>query len=117
MNQCALLGSPDHFFIQNLAASNPQLFDDPFALIEVMPKQSSIEEMKFALAISKEFAQARIVKQEPAGLINDTNRGRAELQQLAKLTLVLGSFCSESGRAVSRCWSRYVRSHVIIFAP
>jgi hypothetical protein len=45
-----------------LAASNPQLFDDPFALIEVVPKQTSIEKMKLALAISKDFAQTRIVK-------------------------------------------------------
>jgi hypothetical protein len=76
MNQRAPLGSPDHFCIQNLPALSPQLLDDPLALIEVMPKQTSIEEMKFALAVSKEFAQARIVKQQPAGLINDTNRGR-----------------------------------------
>ena len=62
MNQCALLGSPDHFFIQNLAATSPQLFDDPFALIEVMPKQTSIEEMKLALAISEYFAQTGIMK-------------------------------------------------------
>src|ERR1700736_5163092 len=101
MNQRALLGSKDHFFIQNLAASSPQLFDDPLALIEVMPKQTSIEEMKFALAISKDFAQTRIVKKEPPAVINDTNRGWGELQQLAQLTLVLGSFCSESGGAVA----------------
>jgi hypothetical protein len=114
MNRGALFGSPDHLFIQNLAALGPQSVDYPLALIEVIPKQTSIEEVKLALAISEDLAQARIVEQEPPGLIYDTNRGWGELQQLPELTLVLGRFCSESRRAVACCRSRYVRGHVVL---
>ena len=66
-----------------------------------MPEQTSIAKLKFILAVSQDFAQTRIMEQQPAVLIDDQERGRAEFQQFAKLTFVLGGLGSKSGTAIA----------------
>ncbi len=61
--------------------------------------------------VTQHFAQACIVKQKPAILINHEERRRAELQQLAKLTFLLGSLGIECGTAIGPCRLRDVIRH------
>ena len=102
MNQRAFLGPPYHLFIQNLAALIAQLVDDPRALIEVMPMRAGVAKVEFILAVSQNFAQPRVVEQQPAILIDHQQRRGAELQHLAELTLVLGRLGSRSRAAIGR---------------
>ena len=43
-----------------------------------------------SFVIAEQFAQPRIVEQQPAVLVDDPQRRRTELQHFAELTLVLG---------------------------
>ena len=70
MNQRPLLGPPNHLFIENLAALRAQLVDDPRALIEVMPMHAGVAKVELGFAVAQNFAQPRIVEQEPAVLVD-----------------------------------------------
>ena len=59
-------------------------------LFEVVPELASINAVELVLSVSKQLAQPRVVKQQPAILIHDQQRSRTELQDFAKLALVLG---------------------------
>ena len=97
MNQSALFGSPYDPFIQNLSAVIPQLLDDPLALREVIPMLAGVTEVQLLFAVSENFAQTRIVKQQATVLIDDDERRWTEIEYLAELALVLCRLDSESG--------------------
>jgi len=42
----------------------PQLLDDPLALREIMPMLAGVAEVQFLFAVSENFAQTRVVKQQ-----------------------------------------------------
>ena len=109
MNQRAPLGPPDRFFIQNLAALIPQLLDDTCALIEVMPKQASIEKIKLALLYPRISRSRALWNSRAAVVIDDQQPCGAELQDLAELTFVLGRFDSKSDAAIGRRHLAYSR--------
>ena len=74
---------------------------------------AGVAEVQFFLAVSQNFAQLRVVKQQPAILIDDQQRRRTELQNFAELTLVLGRFGAGQPAAVGRGQvRRRVRWHV-----
>ncbi len=64
--------------------------------------RAGIAKVELVLPVSQNFAQPRIVKQQPAVLIDDQQRRRAELQYLTKLALVLGRLNSQSRAAIGR---------------
>ena len=106
MNQRAFLGTPNHLFIEKLAALLAQLIDDPRALIEVMPMQAGIAKIELGFAVAENFAQPRVVEQQPPILVDDQQRCGAKLQQLEELALMLGRLGSKS-RAAGRRRSAY----------
>ncbi|MFY9694633.1 MAG: hypothetical protein WAK35_12915 [Xanthobacteraceae bacterium] len=80
MNQCAFLGPPNHFFIEKLAALLAQLVDDPYALIEVMPMHAGIAKIELCFAVAQNFAQPRVVEQQPAVFVDHQQRRRTKLE-------------------------------------
>src|SRR5208282_510832 len=76
--------------------------DDPRALIEVMPMHAGVAKVELFLAVAQNFAQPRVVEQQPAILIDHQQRRGAELQYLAELALVLDRLGSWSRVAIGR---------------
>ena len=64
--------------------------------------RAGVAKVELFLAIAQNFAQSRVVEQQPTILIDHQQRRGAELQHLAELALVLGSLDS---RSRSRHWS------------
>ena len=107
MNQRAFLGTPNHLFIEKLAALLAQLVDDPRALIEVMPMHAGIAKVELGFAVAENFAQPRVVEQKPPILVDDQQRRGTELQKLEELALMLGRLGSKSRAAAGRRRSAY----------
>ena len=75
---------------------------------------AGVAEVQLFLAVSQNFAQLRVVKQQPAILIDDQQCRRTELQNFAELTLVLGRLGAGQMAAVGR---RRVRCRVRWHVP
>src|SRR5829696_492206 len=90
MDEPALFGFPDRLLVEELAAALAQPFDDPGAVVEVVPEPLRVEEVHLLLVIAHEPPQARIVEQQPPVLVDDVEAGRAIFEDLAELALVLG---------------------------
>ena len=84
----ALLVLPNHFLVQELATAQTQQFDDARSVIEVVPESLGVEEMQFFLLVAKQVAHPPVVKQDPPLLVDDADRGRTVIQDLAKLALL-----------------------------
>ena len=100
VEELAALGAPNHFLVQKLPAAVAQRCDDPGTLFEVVPELAGVDAVELVLRVSKQLAQPRVVKQQPAILVHDQQRRRTELQDFAELALVLGGL-SIAGRAVA----------------
>src|SRR5436190_11317439 len=68
-------------------------------MIEVMPERLGIEEMQLFLAVAEQLANPRVVKQQPAVLVDDVQPGRTVFENFAKLAFVLRNIVP--GRIVS----------------
>ena len=99
IEQFALLGLPDDFLVQQLSAARPQQFDHARAMIEVVPEPPGVEQVQLLLLIAGQFAQAPIVEQEPPILVDDVHRGGAEVEDFAKLALLLGDLLPRAASA------------------
>ena len=86
----ALLGPPDHLLVQQLTAALAKRFDDARALLEVVPELPRVDELHLLLAVAQHLAQARVVKEQTALLVDDDQACRAVFEDLAKLPLLLG---------------------------
>ena len=102
IQELAALGAPDGLLVQKLPAALVQQRDDLRTLLAVVPELAGVDAVELVLLIAQEFAQPRIVEQQPAILIDDQQSRRAELQHLAELALVLGRLDAQSGPAIRR---------------
>ena len=59
-------------------------------MVEIVPEPLGVEEMQLLLLVAEERAQPRIVEDEPPLLVDEAETGRAVLQELAELALLLG---------------------------
>jgi len=66
-----------------------QCFDDASALVEILPEFPGIEEMQLLFGVAKQLANARVVEQQPAVLVDHIEPGRTVFENLPKLPLVL----------------------------
>ena len=89
MSSSPLLGLPDHLLVEQLAAARAQQFDDARAVIEVVPEALGVEQLQLVLLVADQIAQPPIVKQDAAVLVDHAHRGRAVIQDFAKLALLL----------------------------
>jgi len=56
-----------------------------------MPMGAGVAKVELFFAVAQNFAQPRVVKQQPPVLVDHQQRRRAELQQLAELALMFAS--------------------------
>ncbi len=90
VHRLAVLRLPGHLLVQELAAALAQAFDDAGALVEVVPEPARVEQRELVGVIAEQLAQAGIVEQKPAVLIDDIERRRAIFEDLTELPLLLG---------------------------
>ena len=102
MKRPAALGPPDYALVDELAAAFAQRLDDPRALLDVVPEQPGLDELKLILLVSEHFAQPRVVEQQPPVLVDDAHRRRAKFQNLAELPFLLGNLGTGRAAAVRR---------------
>ena len=62
----------------------------PGALLDIVPEDPGLDELKFVLVIAEQFSKSRIVEKQAPGLVHDQYRGRTELQHPKKATFLLG---------------------------
>ena len=58
------------------------------SVIEVAPESLAVEEKQFFLLVAEQVAHSPVVKQDPPVLVDDADRRRAEVEDLAKLALL-----------------------------
>jgi hypothetical protein len=75
-----------------------------------VPELAGIDAVELVFTVSKQVAQPRVVKQKPAVLVDDQQRRRTELQDLAELALVPGGLSAGQAAATGR--RRSVRCRV-----
>ena len=85
----ALLGLPDDFFVEKLAAAGAQQFDDTVPMRQVMPEAFGIEQIQLLLLIAEQVAHAPIVEENAPVLVDDAHGGRTVIQDFAKLAFLL----------------------------
>ena len=59
------------------------------AMVEIVPKQLGVEQIELFLLVAEQVPHPPIVKQDPPVLVDDADRRRAEVQNFAKLALLL----------------------------
>ena len=64
--------------------------------------RAGVAKVELFFAVAQNFAQPRIVEQEPAILVDHQQRRGAKLQQLEELALMLGRLGSKSRAAAGR---------------
>ena len=69
------------------------MFDDPLALLEVIPMHTGIAEVELFLAVAENFAQARVMEQQATVLIDDQKRRWTKIEYLAELAFVPAASC------------------------
>ena len=94
IKQLTLFGFPDDFLVKQLPSVRPQQLDHPPTMREVVPEPFGVKKLELLFVIPGQFAQAPIVEKEPSVFIDDTNRGRTVIENLAKLTLLFGDCAS-----------------------
>jgi hypothetical protein len=67
-----------------------------------VPELASINAVELVVFVSKQLAQSRVVKQQSAILIHHQQCSRTELQDFAKLALVLGGLDSKCNVTIRR---------------
>ena len=75
---------------------------DVHALLEVLPKQARVAQMKFVPGVSEYFGETRVVEHQASVLVDHRQRRRAEIEQLTQLAFMLG-LGSERGIVFSSC--------------
>ena len=63
---------------------------------------AGVAKVELCFAVAQNFAQPRIVEQQPAVLVDHQERCGAKLQHLAELALMLGRLGSQSRAAAGR---------------
>ena len=73
IEQFALLGLPDHFFVEQLAAARAQQLDHARTVLEVVPEPPGVEQFQFLFLVARQVAQPPIVEQQPPVLVDDAH--------------------------------------------
>ena len=69
----------------------PQAFDNAPALIEIVPEITRVKPLHFLLGVAEQLPDLRIVKEQPAILVDHVEPGGTTVENFPKLTLVLGT--------------------------
>src|SRR3954471_1082177 len=93
MHRFALFGFPDHLAIGDRGAAFPQAFDQPLALVEIVPEIMRIKPLHLLLGVAEQLPDAGIVEQQPAILVDDVETSRTMVENFPELALMLGALC------------------------
>jgi hypothetical protein len=89
MQRIAVLGFPDHLFVQELAAARAQQFDDAFTMGEIDPKAPGVEQIQLVALVAEQIAKPPVVKQNASIVVDHAHSRRAVVEDFAKLPLLL----------------------------